>query len=142
MGTAENKEVVRRFYEGVMNQTGPADLDPLMAEDFVDHGETLFGSPKGREILEGGIDYVHGILPDLHVDLEDMIASGDMVGVRGVMRVTHSGPLAGVPATGNELKWNGIAMFRVTNGKIAERWFNSDSLSIVTQLGLYGPGQR
>ena len=56
---------------------------------------------------------MHGILPDLHVNLEDMIASGDMVGVRGTMRVTHSGPLAGVPATGNELKWNGIAMFRV-----------------------------
>ena len=54
MGTTENKEVVRQFYESVMNQTGPADLDPLMAEDFVDHGETLFGSPKGREILERG----------------------------------------------------------------------------------------
>ena len=104
MGTEENKEVVRQFYEAVMNQTSPADLDPLMAEDFIDHGETLFGSPRGREILESGIDYVHGILPDLHVSLEDMIASGDMVGVRGLMRVTHTGPLAGVPATGNELR--------------------------------------
>jgi predicted ester cyclase len=58
------------------------------------------------------------------------------------MRVTHRGPLAGVHATGTELKWNGIAMFRVKDGKIAERWFNSDSLSIVTQLGLYAPGQH
>ena len=142
MGTAENKEVVRQFYELTMNQTKPANLDPIMAEDFIDHGETLFGSPRGREILESGIDYVHGILPDLHVSLEDMIASGDMVGVRGTMRVTHSGPLAGVPATGNELKWNGIALFRVTDGKIAERWFNSDSLNICIQLGIYAPGQH
>jgi predicted ester cyclase len=142
MGTEENKAVVRRFYEGVMNASGPADLDPLMHEDFVDHGETLFGSPKGREILEGGINYVHGILPNLHVNLEDMIASGDMVGVRGGMSVTHTGPLAGVEATGNELKWNGIAMFRIKDGKIAERWFNSDSLNIAIQLGIYSPGQH
>jgi hypothetical protein len=27
-------------------------------------------------------------------------------------------------------------MFRVVDGKIAERWFNSDSLNIVQQLGI------
>jgi predicted ester cyclase len=41
-----------------------------------------------------------------------------------------------VPGTGHELSWRGLAIFRIADGKIAERWFNSDSISIVRQLGL------
>ncbi len=68
--------------------------------------------------------------------LEDIIAEGDLVGVRGTMRCTHQGTFLGVPGTGHELSWKGLAMFRIADGKIAERWFNSDSVSIVRQLGL------
>ena len=52
------------------------------------------------------------------------------------MRCTHQGPFLGVGPTGHELIWNGLAIFRIADGKIAERWFNSDSISILRQLGL------
>jgi steroid delta-isomerase-like uncharacterized protein len=136
MMTEANKNVIRRFYDEVMGQ-GRADiLDEIMVEDFVDHGEALFGSPQGRETLRRGIIAIHGILPDLNVHLEEVIAEGDMVGVRGVMRCTHVGTFLGVPGTGHELTWRGYAMFRVVDGRIAERWFNSDGISILRQLGL------
>jgi ketosteroid isomerase-like protein len=133
-----NKEVVRRFYSEVMNQGKVEVLDEIMDAEFDDHGEALFGSPHGRSIIAGGISGVHTILKDLSVTLEDIVAQGDMVGVRGLMRCVHAGDFL-VPATGNELSWKGIAMFRLKDGKIVERWFNSDSLSIMTQLGLYPP---
>ena len=138
----ENKEVVRRFYEEVMNKGNVDVLEDVMVENFVDHGETLFGSPEGRETLKQMIAGSHGIFPDLHVGLEEMVATGDYVAARGTMRCTQQGEFLGVPATGNELSWKGLAIFRLEDGKIAERWFNSDSLSIVTQLGLYSPGQH
>jgi predicted ester cyclase len=136
MMTEANKRVVRRFYDEVMGR-GRADiLDEVMVEDFVDHGEALFGSPRGRETLRQGIVALHDILPDLNVFLEEVIAEGDLVGVRGVMRCTHVGTFLGVPGTGHQLTWPGNAMFRVIDGKIAERWFNSDGISILRQLGL------
>src|SRR3954447_13445789 len=134
--TKANEDVVRRFYEEVMNQGRAEVLDEVMAEAFVDHGEALFGSPQGRETLRQDVIAVHGILPDLNVQLEEIIAEGDLVGVRGVMRCTHVGVFLGVPGTGHELTWRGNAMFRVIDGKITERWFNSDSISILRQLGL------
>ena len=135
----ENKAVVRRFYEEVMN-TGNVDLlDEIMAADFKDHGETLFGSPQGRDTLKQGIIGSRGIFPDLTVQLHDLIASGEMVGVRGTMRCTQQGTFLGVAASSNELSWTGLAMFRVVDGKLVERWFNSDSLSIVQQLGIVPP---
>lgn len=132
----ENKAIVRRFYEEVMN-TGKVDiLDEIMAPDFQDNGEALFGSPQGREALRQGVIGTGSILQDLNVRIEDMIADGDMVGVRGVMRCIHRGPFLGVPGTGNELSWRGLALFRVVDGKIVARWFNSDGLSIVQQMGI------
>ncbi|MBK8508391.1 MAG: ester cyclase [Candidatus Competibacteraceae bacterium] len=55
------------------------------------------------------------------------------------MRCLHQGEFLGIAPSGNELSWNGVALFRVVDGKIAERWFNSDSLSIAQQLGLVAP---
>lgn len=132
----QNKIIVRRFYDEVMSQGKVEVLDEIMVEDFIDNGETLFGSPRGRETLKQSVRGSRSIFPDLTVNLHDVIASGDMVGVRGTMRCIQQGEFLGVPATGNELSWVGLAMFRVVDGKITERWFNSDSLNIVQQLGI------
>jgi len=136
MSTEANKQVVRRFYDEVMGQGKTDVLDELMVENFIDHGEALFGSEPGRQNLKNGVAYTQNIFPDFHVQLHQMIADGDMVGVVGTMTCTQQGDFLGVPTSGNELTWKGIAMFRLENGKIAERWFNSDSLSIATQMGI------
>ena len=136
MAEEENKAVVRRFYDEVMGRGNVALLDEIMAEDFVDHGEALFGSPRGRSVLSAGIAGVHSILADLNIHLEDMIAEGDLVGVRGTMRCRQVGTFLGVAPTGHELAWKGLAVFRVENGRITARWFNSDSITLVRQLRL------
>jgi predicted ester cyclase len=136
MSTDDNKRIVRRFYDEVMSGGNVNVLAEVMDENFVDHGEALFDSPQGRETLRQGIVATEGILSNLNVHLEDIIAEGDLVGVRGTMRCTHAGTFLGVPGTRHELSWKGIAMFRIADGKIVERWFNSDSVSIIRQLGL------
>lgn len=136
MPAEDNKRIVRRFYDEVMSAGNADVLDEVMAENFVDHGEALFGSPQGRDVLREGIIATHNILANLSVYLEDIIAEDDMVGVRGTMRCTHQGSFLGVAPTGHELSWNGLAMFRIADGKIAERWFNSDSISVLRQLRL------
>lgn len=136
MSTDDNKRIVRRFYDEVMSGGNVDVLAEVMDENFVDHGEALFDSPQGRENLRQGVVAAQGTLPNLDVYLEDIMAEGDLVGVRGTMRCTHQGTFLGVPGTGHELSWKGLAMFRIAHGKIAERWFNSDSVSIVRQLGI------
>lgn len=128
------ERVLRRFYDEAM---GKGDLNALretVAEDFKDHGETLMGSPQSRDELEAALNGMHSVFPDFIVSMEDVIVDGDMVGVRGRMRCTQKGPFLNTPETGNELSWPGLAMFRVADGKIVERWFNSDSLTIVQQV--------
>ncbi|MEI2782917.1 MAG: ester cyclase [Candidatus Competibacter sp.] len=134
-----NKAIVRRFYEEVMNRGNASLLDEIVAPDFTDHGEALFGSPQGRDALKRSIIETPTIFANLNVQLHDVIADGELVGVRGTMRCFQQEEFLGISPSGNELTWNGLALFRVMNGKITERWFNSDSLSIVQQLGLVPP---
>lgn len=138
----ENKVIVRRFYEEVMNNGRVDMLDELMTPDFKDHGETLLGSPAGREVLKQEITGTRQILEGLTVHLQQIHAEGDLVGVRGRMSCVHRGTFLGVPGTGKELSWAALAMLRIQEGRIAERWFNSDSLSIVQQLGFSTPLAR
>lgn len=142
MSIPDNKAVVRRFYDEVMGEGRTEVLDEIMAEDFVDHGEALFGSSRGRETLRQGVAGVHGVLPGLHVTLHEIVGEGDFVGVRGTMRCRHGGAFLGAPATGHELTWFGLAIFRLDAGKIVERWFNSDSISVLRQLGLAPAGLK
>lgn len=134
-----NKAIVRRFYEEVMNRGNASLLDEIVAPDFTDHGEALFGSPQGWDALKRSIIETPTIFANLNVQLHDVIADGELVGVRGTMRCFQHEEFLGISPSGNELTWNGLALFRVMNGKITERWFNSDSLSIVQQLGLVPP---
>jgi predicted ester cyclase len=132
-----NKEIVRTFYEDIFNTGDVSHLEEVMVEDFIDHGEALFGSPHGRNILEQGIAAIHGMFPSMSVQIDDMIAEGDMVGVRGTMSMKLTHDWLGKPATGQELTWKGLSLFRIEDGKIVERFFNSDSLYILDQLGYW-----
>lgn len=136
MSEEENKAIVRRFYDEVMGKGNLDVLDELVAVDFRDHGETLMGSPQSRDVLRQGIIATHEAFPDINIYIEDIIAQGDMVGVQGTMRCTHQGEFLNVAPTGNQLSWKGLVMWRVVDGKAVERWFNSDSLSILQQLNL------
>ncbi|MBL8131649.1 MAG: SDR family NAD(P)-dependent oxidoreductase [Anaerolineae bacterium] len=132
-----NKAIVRYFYEHVFTEGHVEKLKDIMDESFEDHGEALFGSAHGRAMLEGGIAHMSKMFPVKAVEVMDMIAEGDLVGVRGVMTLVHSADWLGRAPTGKELKWNGLSIFRIKDGKIVARWFNSDSLYILEQLGYW-----
>ena len=75
-------------------------------------------------------------LPDLHVSVEDMIAEGDKVVTRSLFRGTHRGDFQRMPASGKQIAVEVIDILRLENGKIVERWGQSDQLGMMQQLGM------
>ena len=78
--------------------------------------------------------FVNGA-PGRHV-VEDLIAEGDKVVGRITAYGTHTGELFGVPATGREIRVSGIAIWRISDGKIVEHWHETDGLGLMQQLGV------
>ena len=53
------------------------------------------------------------------------------------------GEMLGMPPSGKRATWSGTSIFRLAGGKIVELWVESDSMSMMQQLGVIpAPGQN
>ena len=65
---------------------------------------------------------MHGAHPDLRFTIDDLIAEDDRVTIRWTLHGTNTGPMLGRPPTGQPVELAAIVIFRIADGKIAERW--------------------
>ena len=128
-----NKEVARRFYDEVFNERRVEVLDELAVSDYEEH-DPLPGQGTGLEGLKGRVRMVIDGL-DPHFTIEDMIAEGEKVVVRWTNSGTNSGEFLGMPATGRSFSVQGIDIYRLADGKLAEHWHVVDMLAHMQQLG-------
>ena len=129
-----NKEVVSRFIEEFKNKANHGIVDELMSPDFAHH-LTDPRLPEGREGIKLlGQSIVAGF-PDVHASVQELLADGDKVIERTQTTATHTGEFNGIPATGRQVGWTEIHIYRLENGKIAEQWTEIDLLGLLVQLG-------
>lgn len=134
--SAENKAIVRRFFEDAVNNRNMAAVDELIAPNYVEH-EGPIGQPPGIDGFKQFIGMVATAFPDVQVTIEDLIAEADKVVARVTVRGTHTGVLMGtIPPTGRHATWTGIDIFQIADGKIVGRWNQRDLLGLMQQLGV------
>jgi predicted ester cyclase len=110
----QNKAFIVDHFEEFVNRKNSAIAYQNFAADFLDHDEP-YGESVGPEPAKQMMEKVYIKFPDIHVTVEDIIAEGDKVMVRNVWRVTDS-------KTGEKREFKGFVLWRLVNGKIAERW--------------------
>jgi predicted ester cyclase len=130
----ENKALVRRFSNEFKNKANHGIVDELMTPDFQHHFKDP-RLPKGREGMKMVGRGVVVAFPDVHANIQDLIAEGDRVVERTNAKGTHKGEFNGVPATGRPVAWSELHVYRIVNGKIAELWSEIDFLGMMMQLG-------
>jgi steroid delta-isomerase-like uncharacterized protein len=136
LSAEENKEVVRRFVEEVMNGGDLDAADDLVAPGHVNHDPTAPEVPPGPEGVKELIGMYRSAFPDIRFETGEMISEGDTVAHRWTFTGTHRGALMGVEPTGRRVEVAGVEMNRVENGRISASWTVSDSLGLMGQLGL------
>ena len=134
MAIAENKQVVRRYYEAVVNGGALDALDELAVPDYEEH-DPFPGQGVGREGLKGRVTMLRASFRQ-HLTIEEMIAEGDRVVVRWTSSGTHEGEFMGIPATGRSCAIAGIDVHAMRDGKMAEHWHVVDLLGLLQQLGV------
>jgi steroid delta-isomerase-like uncharacterized protein len=135
MTLEDNKALVRRHYEDIDVKWNLDAVDSQIAPDFVDHASPP-GTPPGPAAVKAYLSDLHQAVPDLELTVHELIAEGDRVVARTTWRGTQSGTLWGIPPTGNRFTMDGIVIWRVANGQIAERWATVDQLGLLKQLGV------
>ena len=137
MTPAENKALVRRFYEEIDKGNIDA-MDQFVAENYIDHNPAPFVAATGLEGLKQSFKIFEKATPGYHI-IEDQIAEGDRVVTRLTSIGKHEGDLPGAPRTGNDMKMTSITIHRIANGKLAEKWSEKDMIALLTQLGVMKP---
>jgi steroid delta-isomerase-like uncharacterized protein len=131
----ENKAVVGRYYDEVLNQRKVELLDELAVEDYVEH-DPFPGQGNGRADLKARVQLLLDAFSPIRFTVEDVIAEGDKVVVRWTNAGTHSGSFLGIPPTNKEFSVAGIDIHVVLDGRMAEHWHVVDQLAQMQQMGL------
>ena len=134
MSAEDNKAIVRRAYDAI-NQNDLDALDEMVDSVITDHDP----APGQGPVLEGVKQYfssLHTAFPDVHMDVEDMIAEGEKVVARVSVSGTHQGEFLGIAPTGNQVAIKGIDILRIVDGKVVEHWGKFDDLGMLQQLGV------
>ncbi len=102
---------------------------------FVGESETL-GTIHGHDGVRHMLTTMFEAFPDLHIEVEQLITSGDHVISRALLSGTHKGAFAGVPATNKKVSWHSCNVVEVKKGKAIRSRVYADNVSLLRQLGV------
>ena len=132
----EGTGLIKRFYEDVIGGGQINLVDELTTDDLIDHEEGLPGQPTGREGVKFFISAMREAFPDIRVEtVEPTMVDGNLEAARVVLTGTHKGGLMGVAATNRTVEIESIDIIRIEDGKVAEHWGVTDTMSLMQQLG-------
>jgi steroid delta-isomerase-like uncharacterized protein len=128
-----NKALLRRYKVDILNSRDIDALDEVAAVDYVDHA-AFPGQAPGLEGLKQRVAILFKAL-DPQWTIHDVVAENDMVVLRWSHQGTHIGEFIGIPPTGKPFVMQGIDMYRVRDGKMAEHWNVVDIYGFCKQIG-------
>ena len=134
MSLEENKLLVRRYIEEVVN---PNDLDRLgdfIGPDYVETGDSS-DLPRGPQRAREHLIAVRSTFPDLKLTIVQQLAEGDWVVTRVTAHATHLGMWMGIKPTGKQLVLHGVNVDKVMHGRIVEHGGAADMLLPLLQAG-------
>jgi serine phosphatase RsbU (regulator of sigma subunit) len=115
-----NKALVRRFIEEVLNGGNLDAIDELMAPEYLDHGVPS-GKYAGREGHKRSVAKQLAASSDLRFHIEEQIAEGEKVVTWVIGSGTHDRErFMGLAPTGERVTIENIIISRVVEGKIVE----------------------
>lgn len=134
MSTDENKLLVRRYIEEIINSNDMDRLGEFIGPDYIETGDpsqAMRGLPRAKEHLVG----VRTTFPDLRLIIGDQLAEGDWVVTRVTAEATHLGTWMGIKPTGRRLVFHGVNLDKVVGGRIVEHGGAADMLTPLLEAG-------
>ena len=143
MSTEQNKQIVRRYIEEVVNTGEVERLAEFIAPDYTE----VYNNVRYASGLEGAKEHILGgrrTYADLHLTIEQQIAEGDWVVTRATMRGTHRGGWLGTKPTGKAVQIIVVNIDKIVDGRIVEHGGAANMLEPLLEAGairVVGPEQ-
>ena len=135
--TKENVATVPELIQKVMNEGDIGFAEKTLSETYVERTPM----PGGTADKAGAIamfNMMREQTPDMHIEIQDTIASGNKVVIKSAMTGTDTqGFMPGMPATGKPFSIDAIDVFTFDDGGMnTEHYGVYDMMGTMGQLGL------
>jgi steroid delta-isomerase-like uncharacterized protein len=131
-----NERVVEAFLQDVINEHNGDHAANYLNPDMQWSGGTV-GTVTGSANVAGLFASVVAAFPDAHITINDIFGQGDQVVVRVVVSGTQEGAILGIPASGRFVQWDGVDVYRLSDGKISNIWAGDDWTAILNDTGTF-----
>ena len=131
----ENLKLARTSFD-TWNAHDPERYVKLLDEKHVFESDAIPESMTGREAGRQFMKTYISAFPDLHFQIDQMLASGNFVVTRWTATGTHRRPLMRIPATNRRTITRGCTVAEIRNGKVVHDWIYWDTGNLLKQLGV------
>jgi predicted ester cyclase len=134
MSVEDNKNLIRKYIEEVINTGNVDEIEKFISSDYTEIHEGkryVVGIQGAREHVIG----VRQTYPDLTLTIDQQIAEGDWVATCITARGTHKGTWLGIKPTGRKVTYTGVNIEKVENGKITEHGGAANLLFQLLEIG-------
>lgn len=138
-GHEDNLKTYLAMFDVLFVQRDGRRAGEFYAAEFISHNadaggsDTTIASPNHMAAM---FEASKAASPDRTLINDMIICKDDIVSTRMTVTGTQTGPMMGNPPTGRRFKFTAMDIFRFKNGKVVERWGNSDTVILIRQLGL------
>ncbi len=113
------KDIVVNFFEDGYTNHNYDFVMNCISENYIDNSPA--GTRSNADAV-GILKIVAGQFSNLTVKVLDVFADGGKVAARVLYDGIHTGTCMGIPATGRNITFEALEIFKVENGKITESW--------------------
>ena len=110
-------------------------VEEFVTDDFVNH-EAWPGEDPGPEGFRLRLGRLRSAIPDIHMEVHEVVAGDDLIAYRATLSGTHEGELLGMAPTGRAFRVQHMHMLRMRDGRACEHWATRDDLGMLQQLGI------
>jgi predicted ester cyclase len=116
-----NKKVVSRYVNEFKNEQKFTVFPKLFSDKFIHHFNFPDRTNKMDSFISVGQLFLSAF-PDVKVDLQQILAEGNIVVEQNKVSATHKGIFNGIKPTNKKVYWTETHIYRLENGKIVENF--------------------
>lgn len=124
----QTRNLARRWFEEVWNQRRSDTIETMVAPECVGHHEGQ--TTRSAEEIRAMRDQLLGLMPDLRVEIQDIVADDTNAVVRWRFNGTSSA------GTKQAVSFSGMTWLTFSDGRIVEGWDRWNQAALLQQLAL------
>ncbi|MEL6494451.1 MAG: ester cyclase [Cyanobacteria bacterium J06623_7] len=138
MSIERNKEIALRLaIDGWGTASGWEQVwDELVATDVVQYFCSSSNSIQGLAAVKAFESDLFQGFPQLEQTISHVIAEDDYVVYFHTLKGKNTGVFMDIPPSNKDVKVTGFTMLRLNSGKVVERWYETNLLAVLQQIGV------